>query len=62
MPVGGLLIAVFIGWKVKRKYIAYQMTNRGTVRCRFLQVIIFCLRYVAPAGIILIFLNAIGLI
>ena len=62
MPVGGLLIAVFIGWKVKRKYIADQMTNRGTVRCRFLQVIIFCLRYVAPAGIILIFLNAIGLI
>lgn len=62
MPVGGLLIAVFIGWKVKRKYIADQMTNGGTVRCRFLQVIIFCLRYVAPAGIILIFLNAIGLI
>lgn len=62
MPVGGLIISLFIGWKVDRKYIRDQMTDCGKVKCHILKAVVFSLRYVAPGGIILIFLNSIGII
>ncbi|MDE6262268.1 MAG: sodium-dependent transporter [Muribaculaceae bacterium] len=60
LPVGGFICAIFVGWKLDRKFLAGQMTNHGHHRFPLLGILRFCLRYVAPAAILLIFLNSLG--
>ena len=62
LPFGGLICSVFVGWMLDRRYLRDQMTNFGSFRFRLLGLMVFCLKYVAPAGIVLVFLNCIGLI
>ena len=62
MPIGAMLISIFIGWKVKKSFVREQMTNHGTIRFRMLGALVFLLRWVAPIAIFLIFLNSIGII
>ena len=62
LPLGGMIASIFVGWFVDRKFIREQMTDRGTIRFRALGLIVFCLRYIAPAGIALVFLNSIGVL
>lgn len=62
MPLGGLFISVFIGWKVSKSVIRSELTNDGTLRSHMIGITVFSLRYIAPASIILIFLNSIGII
>lgn len=62
MPVGGLILSVFVGWVVKKKFACSQLCQ-GSRHSRFaVNAIIFSLRYVAPGAIILVLLNAIGII
>ena len=62
LPFGGLVVAVFVGWFVDRRYVRDQLTNRGSFAMPALPVLMFCLRYIAPLGITLVFLNSIGLL
>lgn len=62
MPLGGLLISIFVGYVVDRKFIRDQMTNHGHITCHILRLTVFSLRYLAPGAIILVFLNSIGLL
>lgn len=62
LPVGGLLISVFVGWKLSPDTIRAQLTGDGSYRFRAIRFIVFCLRWVAPACIGLVLLNSIGLI
>lgn len=62
MPIGGLIISVFIGWVVDRKFVKGQMTNHGRIRCYILKAVVFSLRYIAPTAIVLIFLDSTGLL
>lgn len=62
LPLGGMIASVFVGWFVDRKFIREQMTDSGTIRFRALGLIVFCLRYIAPTGIALVFLNSIGVL
>jgi NSS family neurotransmitter:Na+ symporter len=47
LPIGGLGIAVFVGWAVPRTMIAHELEIRGGA----LSVLYLLLRYVVPAGI-----------
>lgn len=64
LPLGGMVVSVFVGWKVSRSFLEAQL-NAG---CRrplpkaLVNTIVVCLRYVAPAGIALVFLNVTGVI
>ena len=59
LPLGGLSIAIFTGWRMKKALLIDEL-NIGK---RFLfRGWYFCVRYIAPIAIIVIFLNVIGII
>ena len=62
LPVGGFICAIFVGWKVDRKFLAGQFANDGRHSAVVLTLLRLCLRYIAPAAIALIFLNSLGLL
>lgn len=61
LPVGGMVTSVFVGWVIDRKIIDRQLNIR-TNSLPWVKLLIFNLRYIAPAAIALIFLNSLGII
>ena len=57
MPIGGLVICLFVGWYLDKKLVHDEITNQGTVPFRFFQSFIFLVRYVVPVAMTLIFVN-----
>lgn len=62
LPLGGLLVCIFVGWYLKRSVSYVELTNEGTLKSCFFNVYIFILRFIAPIGIALIFINELGLV
>ena len=62
LPVGGFLTCIFIGWFVPHKVVRDEFTNWGTLRGRFFHVYVFCVKYVCPVCITMIFLHQFGII
>ena len=60
MPLGGLLIAIFVGWYLKRSVSRDEMTNYGLQKAPYFPIYMFILRYLAPVAIALIFVNELG--
>lgn len=60
MPLGSLVMCVFLGWVVDEKTVRMEVTNGGTLHTWLYPVWRFIIRYLAPVGIILIFINEIG--
>lgn len=61
MPVGSLLMCLFVGWVVDKEIVRQEITNQGTLRSPFYSLWFFLVRYVAPLCILLIFANELGL-
>ncbi|MBO4723638.1 MAG: sodium-dependent transporter [Muribaculaceae bacterium] len=62
MLLGGLVTAIYVGCFLKKEIIHNQLTNGGKYRSSFVQpYIIFCLRFIAPVAIIIIFLYYTGI-
>ena len=57
MPLGGLLITLFVGWYLDRKLVESELTNDGSISVRTMKPLLFLVRWVAPIGILIIFLN-----
>ena len=57
MPIGGMLICVFLGWVVDEKVLRAEITNKGTLRAPYYPVFRFIIRYLAPICILLIFIS-----
>lgn len=57
LPLGGLLIAVFTAWFMSRKAVIEEL---GLGEGLIFQTWLFVVRYVAPIGVVIIFLHAIG--
>jgi NSS family neurotransmitter:Na+ symporter len=62
LPVGGIIISLFVGWKLDRQLVYDEVTNGGHVRFPLFPVYRFILRWLAPIAITLIFLNELGVI
>lgn len=62
LPFGGFLTCLFLGWYVPKKIVKDQFTNWGTLRGALFGVYLFCVRFVCPICIMLIFLNQFGVI
>lgn len=57
MPIGGLLIVLFVGWKMKKAEVLDEMTNGGTLKAGIRKAIYFIIRYLAPVAILIIFIS-----
>lgn len=57
MPFGGLLFAMFVGWKMSKADVRDELTNGGTRNRVLFNVVYFLIRYIAPIGILGIFLT-----
>ena len=59
MPFGGLLVAFFVGWYMKKTEVYDEFTNCGTDRTGVLmfKTVYFLLRYLAPVAIVAIFIT-----
>lgn len=62
LPLGGMLICLFVGTRVDKKILKEELTNRGTLPFHFFQTYSFFMKYVAPVAIGIIFLNELGLL
>lgn len=60
MPLGGILITMFVEWYLDRQFVVDQLTNGGALRVRGLRVLLFLIRWVAPIGVGIVFLNEIA--
>lgn len=62
LPVGGMIISVYAGWVLDRKVMRSELapaTRRGRA---LVGTLVFCMRYVAPVCILLVFLAGLGLL
>ena len=62
LPLGGFLTCLFLGWYVPRQITHDEFTNNGTLSGRFFGVYLFCVRYVCPVCILVVFLHQFGVI
>lgn len=60
LPLGGFLTCLFVGWYLPHKIVRDEYTNFGTLRGRCFHAYLFCMKYICPVGIILIFLHQFG--
>ena len=57
LPIGGLLFTTFVGWKMSKEDVRDEFTNGGTRNVRLFGAVYFLMRYVAPIGLVVIFLT-----
>ena len=57
MPFGGVLFAMFVGWKMSKPDVRDELTNGGTRNRMLFNVVYFLIRYIAPVGVLGIFLT-----
>jgi len=62
LPFGGFLTCLFIGWYLPHKMVRDEFTNWGTLRGKFFHTYLFCIKYVCPVFIALIFLHQLGVV
>ena len=58
LAIGGLLVVLFVGWKMSREDVRDEFTNGGTKirNVRLFGFYYFLIRYVAPVGVIILFI------
>lgn len=63
LPVGGMIISIFVGWVLDRSVVRGELTaGGGRITSAGVRCVIFCLRWLAPVCIALVFLYGLGLV
>ena len=62
LPLGGLLIMIYVGWYLKKDVFYEELSagvkSKNTLALR--PIIFFIVKYISPIVILLVFLNGIG--
>jgi len=61
MPVGGIFISLFVGWKIDKQKVLLELSSNRKYKIPFLNIFLLITRYFAPLAILLILLNQFGL-
>lgn len=59
LPLGGLLIVLFVGWFISAKFIRSELSNEGTLKVKYYPIFIFIVKFIAPVAIAAILLYSI---
>ena len=62
LPMGGLFITLFAGWRLSKQILLSEMTNRGTKSFALFKLLVFAIKWFCPVGIVLVFLNELDLL
>ncbi len=62
LPLGGLLIAIYVGYVLDRKITEAEITEEGRGSLMIFSIWFFTIRYIAPVAMLVVFLTKIGLI
>lgn len=62
LPLGGILLCIFAGWRLDKAILYNELSNEGTIKIHLFKTYIFILKYIAPICILLILLNVLGII
>ena len=57
LPIGGLLIVVFVGWRFGKKKFFAEVSNEGMLKAPLKTFIYFIIKYLAPLAIALVFVS-----
>ncbi len=55
LPLGGLLIVLFVGWFMPKPILFAELSNDGKYRARFKYIYLFIIRFLAPVAIAFVF-------
>lgn len=62
LPIGGLFIALFTGWFLKRKLVSEELKKGANIKGYLLSIFMFLVKVIAPIAIAIVFLNGIGIL
>ncbi|ERI08531.1 sodium-dependent transporter [Aneurinibacillus aneurinilyticus] len=62
MPLGALLIAIFVPLRIKRDVLVTEFNSGSNISKRWFAAWLLLIRYVAPIAIIIVFLDVVGVI
>lgn len=63
LPVGGILIAIFVGYKIPKEDIKRELSNEGNLKLnKLIDLYYVILRYITPVLVFVVFLSSIGVI
>lgn len=64
LPIGGLLVVLFVGWKMASKDVKDELSSGGAIRLNGVLFggIMFIIKFIAPVAISVVLLNSLGLI
>lgn len=57
LPLGAMIMCVYLGWFAPKGLLSDQLTNQQTVKDRFIGVIMFIIKWIAPPAIAIIFIS-----
>lgn len=57
LPLGGVIICLFTGWYLDRRFVEGELTNGGRLRFRLFRLYYFIIRFVAPLAIAAVFIQ-----
>lgn len=60
MPIGALLIAVFVGFNISQKTLEKEFQTGSTVSKKIFIAWLFLIKYIAPVAILIVFLDVLG--
>lgn len=63
LPIGGILIAILVGYFVPKEDIKRELSNNGNIKNKmFINIYYFILRNITPILLIIVFLSSIGIL
>lgn len=57
LPLGGMLIVIFAGWRLGKTKFFAEVTNEGALKAPLKSIIYFIIRYLAPLAILVVFIS-----
>ena len=57
LPLGGVLIVIFVGWYLGKQKFFEEVTNEGKIKASLKKIIFFIIKYLAPLAIIVVFIS-----